>query len=947
MEAVGLTVGLLALVGVFEDCVTLLSQFGAAKSIGKDYSYLATRLDFQRTLLLQWAERLKLYDNREYDAPLKDPSLKDLIQSGLQCIIQLLQDGHLLQDRYGVRPANIQEAAETSTALSSRLSLRISKQSLGLWKLHNHAASQHDHTDSSHTPSDADSQSRLRTSDKVRWVIKDKEQFESLVRKLSDLLMDLDRVIPPLQLGWSHQIVLENEIKKLKSVRELRKVMNASVFEDSNLIDVTTQTIDRECTRSILNRLWFRLIDDRKNHIAEAHSKTLEWAINPPASGVVWDDLGQWLRSGHGIYWIHGKPGSGKSTLMKFLYNHPRIMSLLNEWASGRKLTVASFFLWNIGSSEQNSQEGLARGLLYHVLQQNQGLIPAVLPDMWQEAQIGVVDLKVPSKAETKIAFERVCAETTEGAFAFFIDGLDEFNGNHRDGISFVKSLVTSAHIKILVSSRPIDTCVAAFSSAPMLRLQDLTASDIATYINDVVRAHPYTAEHSYLSGKTVQRLVNDIRRKADGVFLWVVLACRALIEGLEAYDDEEELRRRVDELPPELESLFQHILNGLPPRYLQQAAKLLRVCYVNRLLQIEAEISAFGLAWAHVQDMDISKLGNFVQFSLDQRKEKYKILEGRLRSRCRGLLEFRTPVSDETPSIDFMHRTVFEYLSVPDVWKMDCLQIHERQFDANTILAYMSCYELYLYEGLEDEDHDPLLVVSNYVRKVEESSPSNLPHLLNSFAFALTYRGESKEKREVSLMPALLMQKTASMLAVELDLTTFVKSQSVRKFNALPRSHRSGGNSEKTLLYHAFKKPLTLHEGDPCSSIMIGHLVRSGCGPNQSIALNGKDTRTCWDIWMQSKHMKDDAVLAPLQSAEITMIMIRAGAVFVPFDPSDPNAIIPHITVRGYRTRLKEKAEQWLEFSPTLENAREQQELRALCNEILETVAASYGNRP
>jgi hypothetical protein len=316
MEAVGLTVGLLALVGVFEDCVTLLSQFGAAKSIGKDYSYLATRLDFQRTLLLQWAERLKLYDNKEYDTRLKDPYLKDLIQSGLQCIIQLLQDGHLLQDRYGVRPANVQEAAETSTALSSRLSLRISKQSLGLWKLHNHAASQHDHTDSSHTPSDADSQSRLRTSDKVRWVIKDKEQFESLVRKLSDLLMDLDRVIPPLQLGWSHQIVLENEIKKLKSVRELRKVMNASVFEDSNLIDVTTQTIDRECTRSILNRLWFRLIDDRKNHIAEAHSKTLEWAINPPASGVVWDDLGQWLRSGHGIYWIHGKPGSGKSTLM-------------------------------------------------------------------------------------------------------------------------------------------------------------------------------------------------------------------------------------------------------------------------------------------------------------------------------------------------------------------------------------------------------------------------------------------------------------------------------------------------------------------------------------------------------------------------------------------------------------------------------------------------------
>ena len=100
--------------------------------------------------------------------------------------------------------------------------------------------------------------------------------------------MDLDRVIPPLQLGWSHQIVLENEIKKLKSVRELRKVMNASVFEDSNLIDVTTQTIDRECTRSILNRLWFRLIDDRKNHIAEAHSSGPSILPLLASSGMIW-----------------------------------------------------------------------------------------------------------------------------------------------------------------------------------------------------------------------------------------------------------------------------------------------------------------------------------------------------------------------------------------------------------------------------------------------------------------------------------------------------------------------------------------------------------------------------------------------------------------------------------------------------------------------------------
>ncbi|KAI4918902.1 hypothetical protein J4E85_009692 [Alternaria conjuncta] len=62
METAGLAVGTLALIGVFEDCVTLLSQIGAAKCMEKDYTLLKTRLNFQKTLLLQWAERLKLHD---------------------------------------------------------------------------------------------------------------------------------------------------------------------------------------------------------------------------------------------------------------------------------------------------------------------------------------------------------------------------------------------------------------------------------------------------------------------------------------------------------------------------------------------------------------------------------------------------------------------------------------------------------------------------------------------------------------------------------------------------------------------------------------------------------------------------------------------------------------------------------------------------------------------
>lgn len=71
---------------------------------------------------------------------------------------------------------------------------------------------------------------------------------------------------------------------------------------------------------SILSLLDYRGRDDRENVIAVAHEKTSDWIeqdILP--TNAKWDSLIQWLRQGHGCYWINGKAASGKSTLMKYL----------------------------------------------------------------------------------------------------------------------------------------------------------------------------------------------------------------------------------------------------------------------------------------------------------------------------------------------------------------------------------------------------------------------------------------------------------------------------------------------------------------------------------------------------------------------------------------------------------------------------------------------------
>jgi hypothetical protein len=211
---------------------------------------------------------------------------------------------------------------------------------------------------------------------------------------------------------------------------------------------------------------------------------------------------------------VSGKPGSGKSTLTKYPHDHEEVTALLEEWAGSRKLSVASFFSWNLGTQEQNSQQGLARGLLFHLLLGNESLIRVVLPGMWKAAQMATswTELKLPSVTEMSQAFVRLGSEATDGgAYTFFIDGLDELTGNIGDGIAFMQQLARNPNIKILLSSRHIDTCVAAFSSMPKLALQDLTQRDINVYVTDTIRSHPHVADTGYLDEAVANRLINDL----------------------------------------------------------------------------------------------------------------------------------------------------------------------------------------------------------------------------------------------------------------------------------------------------------------------------------------------------------------------------------------------------------------------------------------------------
>ena len=114
---------------------------------------------------------------------------------------------------------------------------------------------------------------------------------------------------------------------------------------------------------SILTRLEFDDMRDRYEEIPQAHQSTFQWIYRAPEAGISqkWDNFVEWLEtSTHGnLYWIAGKPGSGKSTLMKFIYDNPLTEAHLQKWADGFPLVTAGFFSWNSGTVMQMSRLGL------------------------------------------------------------------------------------------------------------------------------------------------------------------------------------------------------------------------------------------------------------------------------------------------------------------------------------------------------------------------------------------------------------------------------------------------------------------------------------------------------------------------------------------------------------------------------------------------------------
>ncbi|GIC93698.1 Pfs, NACHT and Ankyrin domain protein [Aspergillus udagawae] len=394
-----------------------------------------------------------------------------------------------------------------------------------------------------------------------------------------------------------------------------------------------------EHRQRLLDSLRFEQMDSRKSTVRTALAKTCQWFLSHP-------DYQAWLNpekltQHHGFLWISGKPGAGKSTIMKFAY------SRMKSKSRNKHAITASFFFNARGEYLEKSISGMYRSLLLQLLEGYPDL-QAVLDDSDINSQ---TQNGCPSLDVLKSLFHSAVSALGQRSFTCFVDALDECDEQQVvDMVQYFEDMAEQSTnngilLRICFSSRHYPYI--AIRRGMRLTLEDQIGhgEDLATYV-----ASRLQIEDPVI----LEDLQTQLLRKAAGVFMWLVLVVDILNK--EYRHNGLALRKRLAELPSDLSELFKDILRRDKENMAGLRLCILWILLAKRPLQPQEFYHALwsGLALEGEADEQIPDVG--VPGASDSLNRFNRCVI----SSSKGLAEV---TKSKQPTVQFIHESVRDFL--------------------------------------------------------------------------------------------------------------------------------------------------------------------------------------------------------------------------------------------------------------------------------------------
>ena len=664
-----------------------------------------------------------------------------------------------------------------------------------------------------------------------------------------------------------------------------------------HLFRLSSSEIDQRCRDSILKEISFPSMKKRYNEVIKAHQETFTWILQhdrpgnflgsgKPDAGIPVDgeqsdgssnrneqedlrdsirkNFRHWLSQGNGIFQIIAKPGAGKSTMMKFIYESTETDRLLREWSDGRSLIKANFFFWKQGAVIQRSMNGMTRALLHGILSQAPELIPHVLSEQWRTSQSTPWHCHLTpeiSDEEAKEALKKVfsaqtCNIISNYSICIFLDGLDECESN-RDSQELISSLQNLAslsdNIKLCVSSRVMNSLAPVDDAYPQQKiyLHNLTQSDIRKVARDRLNGHPSFQRMVAEKGPKCSDLIDRITSKAEGVFLWVTLILNILYQGLVDDDTLSDLWEKIEFYPDDLDEFIQQIVKSIPPENRKLAYRTFSIAsmvsrYDRNLLLLNY---SFLKDYTSNRDFTLAIPKDRVLSSAELATRLART-QKRLVAHCKELLQAsHNDYDPDSPTVGFMHRSVRETFEQDQV-KVDMAK-YLKDFDVLDAILQTThaAFKLSPMYGTVDTTRSSsrttfhLGSVLQVIKGVESQCTTATYETLDSIAATILDRHgvvsksfqhtewarintdfHSRRIESRGSVPSLVHQATSSGLSSDRDWTMMKFADSARR-----------GEAATELLYCYVKCGIMydIHDSSFGSAVWIEQLFRAGLSAN------------------------------------------------------------------------------------------------------------------